>query len=262
METLSKGHPVNDSGAFSSVARRGSSLKSSNSLHAVVFDCDGILVDSEPLHYRAFQEVLDPLGLSFDYEHYLDRYIGFDDRDAFQEAFREANRVMEPVVLERLMVEKGAALLRLVERGLSSFPGVVELVKALAGEGVPLAVASGALRHEVVLFVKALGLSDAFSVIVAADEVAHSKPDPESYLLAIERLASVNAGLEIVPRRCVAIEDTVAGITSAKRAGLCVVGVANSCSVDELTPHADCVVKSLDEIGVDNLRQLIEAANR
>lgn len=237
-------------------------MGSSNALHAVVFDCDGILVDTEPLHYQAFQEVLGPLGLGFGYAHYLERYIGFDDRDAFREAFRERGRALDPGGLDPLIHRKGEALARLVEQGLSTFPGVVELVRALAGEGIPLAVASGALRHEVVMFIKSLGLSDAFSVIVAADDVAHSKPDPESYRLAVEWLASVREDPSIVPGVCVAIEDTVAGITSAKRAGLLVLGVANSYPVDELTAHADWVVESLAAVGVETLRRLVDAAKR
>ncbi len=251
---------MNDFSVFASVFGRGSVLSSSNALHAVVFDCDGILVDTEPLHYRAFQEVLGPLGLGFDYDRYLERYIGFDDRDAFREAFREGHRELDPDGLERLIHQKARALVRLVEQGLSTFPGVVELVRSLAGEGIPLAVASGALRNEVALFIQSLGLSDAFSVIVAADDVTRSKPDPESYRLAVERLASVKGDPSIVPDACVAIEDTVTGILSAKRAGLMVLGVANSYPVEELKAHADWVVESLARVNVETLRNLVRAA--
>lgn len=235
---------------------------SSNLLQAVVFDCDGILVDTEPLHYQAFQEVLRPLGLGFDYERYLDRYIGFDDRDAFREAFREGSRALSSDVLEQLMLQKADTLQRLVEKGLKSFPGVVELVRELAGKGVPLAVASGALRQEVILFVSALGLRDAFQIVVAADDVVRSKPDPETYVLAVERLSALMSGALLSPRFCVAIEDTVTGIQSARSAGLVVLGVTNSYSVEELKPHADCVVASLDEVGEDMLRRLVQEANR
>ncbi|MHC1744102.1 MAG: HAD family hydrolase [Syntrophobacteraceae bacterium] len=237
-------------------------MTSSNALQAVVFDCDGILVDTEPLHYQAFQEVLKPLGLGFDYDRYLERYIGFDDRDAFREAFREGQRPLGSGALEQLMLQKAEALLRLVERGVESFPGVVELVRELTAKGVPLAVASGALRQEVILFVKALGLLDAFPVVVAADDVARSKPDPETYLLAVERLGALTSDGALTPRYCVAIEDTVTGIESARRAGLVVLGVANSYPADELKPHADCVVESLAEVGADKLSRLALAAKR
>ncbi len=237
-------------------------MTSSSPLQAVVFDCDGILVDTEPLHYQAFQEVLKPLGLGFGYDRYLDRYIGFDDRDAFREAFREGERALEPGALDHLMIEKAGALLRLVERGVKSFPGVVELVRELRAKGIPLAVASGALRHEVLLFVNALGLGDAFRVVVAADDVARSKPDPETYRLAVERLRAFGSCDDLTPGSCVAIEDTVTGIQSARRAGLVVLGVANSYPADELRPHADCVVESLDEVGADKLSRLVETAKR
>lgn len=237
-------------------------MYSSNSLQAVVFDCDGVLVDTEPLHYRAFQDVLAPLGLGFDYDHYLDRYIGFDDRDAFREAFREGGRTLDPASLHQLMRQKGEAMTRFVEQGVVGFPGVIELVRELAGEGIPLAVASGALGHEVRMFVKALGLSDAFSVIVAADDVARSKPDPETYLRAVERLSASSTGPRITARSCVAIEDTVTGIESARQAGLVVVAVTNSYPMSELRPHADWTVTSLGEVGADKLRRLVQTANR
>ncbi len=237
-------------------------MTSSNALQAVVFDCDGILVDTEPLHYQAFQEVLKPLGLGFDYDRYLDRYIGFDDRDAFREAFREGERALEPGALDQLMIDKAESLLRLVERGVKSFPGVVELVRELSAKGIPLAVASGALRHEVLLFVNALGLGDAFPVVVAADDVARSKPDPETYRLAVRRLSAFGSCDDLAPGSCVAIEDTVTGIQSARRAGLVVLGVANSYPADELRPHADCVVESLDQVGADKLSRLVETAKR
>ena len=95
---------------------------------------------------------------------------------------------MTPTALERLMEAKAIALRELIQEGVPSFPGVVELIKELRDRGIPMAVASGALRHEVDAFIASLGLNGAFCAIVAADEVKKSKPDPETYLLAIERL--------------------------------------------------------------------------
>jgi HAD superfamily hydrolase (TIGR01509 family) len=231
-------------------------LSVSSPLAAVIFDCDGVLVDTEPLHYQAFQEVLRPLGMGFDYEHYLDRYIGFDDRDAFIEAFREAGHSIDPATLASLMTAKAKALLRITSKGISSFPGVVELVHELVSYKVPLAVASGALRHEVEAFTDALGIRTAFSIIVAADDVTRSKPDPETYLTALVRLkARLNRG-DIDPRSCIAIEDTPAGIRSAKEAGIYVIGVANSYPVSGLG-EADMVVESLTRLDVPGLMRLI-----
>lgn len=231
-------------------------------LKAVVFDCDGVLVDTEPLHYQAFQEILQPLDLGFDYDHYLKHYIGFDDRDAFIEAFREGNRPLDAETLHSLIEAKGNALLRIIANGVSSFPGVTALVHELAAGGIPLAVASGALRHEVELFLKVLGLEDAFSVIVAADDVSRSKPDPETYLAALKRLQTGLGSNHADPTRCIAIEDTPTGIQSAKAAGLFVIGVTNSFPAQEIREVADLVVQSLEEITLEKMLHLMTEGSR
>jgi beta-phosphoglucomutase len=217
---------------------------SSSTLQAVIFDCDGVLVDTEPLHYRAFQEVLAPLGLAHSYAHYLEHFIGFDDRDAFLHAFKEAGRALGPEGLARLTAAKEQALEKIVLEGVPTFPGVVELVRDLASHGTPLAIASGALRHEVYAFVASLGLDGLFSVVVAADEVKRSKPDPETYLAALNRLREMPGNGALGAGSCIAVEDTPAGIASARGAGLFVVGVTNSFPKEDLG-GADLVVESL-----------------
>ena len=226
-------------------------------LQAVIFDCDGILVNTEPLHYRAFQEVLVPLGLGHDFESYLEHFVGFDDRDAFIYAFREAGLYLSPMTLDRLMEAKALALRDLIAQGVPSFPGVVELVKELMDRGVLMAVASGALRHEIDAFMASLGLNGVFHAIVAADEVKKSKPDPETYLLAIERLRQLQGSRRLDPMNCIAIEDTRAGIRSAKSAGLLVIAVTNSFSVPELT-EADKVIDSLSELSFPEMVKLLK----
>lgn len=227
-------------------------------LQAVIFDCDGVLVDTEPLHYKAFQEVLAPLGLGFDYDHYLDRYIGFDDRDAFLEAFDEAGRSITTEELAALVEAKGKALLRTLAGGITTFPGVVECIRGLAARGVPLAVASGALKHEVLAFIEALGLAGVFSVIVTADEVKRSKPDPESYLAALDRIRSSFGLNGLDPSQCVAIEDTPAGIQSARGAGLTVVAVTNSFPREYLL-EADHILDNLSRLDFSQLSKIVAA---
>jgi beta-phosphoglucomutase len=228
-------------------------------LKAVIFDCDGVLVDTEPLHYHAFQEVLTPLGLAHTFEHYLEHYIGFDDRDAFLEAFREGGRTLDEATLTQLIRTKEKALRVIIRDGISSFPGVVTLVRELAARSIPLAVASGALRHEVETFVGVLGLTGLFSVIVAADDVSKSKPDPETYLKVLERLCRLGVLEASQAPRCVAIEDTPAGIQAAKGAGMYVLGVTNSFPADKLE-SANHVVRSLEELDVDSLVRWFDQA--
>ncbi len=231
--------------------------ESSGTLQAVIFDCDGILVDTEPIHYRAFQEVLEPLELGFDYEHYMRAYIGFDDRDAFAEAFREKGKILDAHQLSGLMEAKNRVLQSIVTRGINSFPGVVTLIEELLRHNVPLAVASGALRDEVEAFTTTLSIRHAFRVIVAADDVARSKPDPETYLAAMEKMRIHGGVADLEPSRCIAIEDTPAGIASARAAGLCVMAVTNSFGAESLG-EAHQVVPSLTRVNIREMSALVE----
>jgi beta-phosphoglucomutase len=227
------------------------------SLGAVIFDCDGILVDTEPLHYRAFQKILVPLGLGHDFEHYMEYFIGFDDRDAFLHAFREAGRELDLQTLKSLIEAKANALQKQIEQGVPTFPGVVELVRDLEGRGMPMAVASGALRHEVYAFVKSLGLNGAFCAVVAAEDVKKSKPDPETYVMAVERVRQAMGRPELSAASCIAVEDTPAGIESARCAGLFVVGVTNSFTEKDLGA-ADHVAASLVSLDYLKMVRLLE----
>lgn len=216
-------------------------------LAAVIFDFDGIIVDTEPLHYKAFQEVLVPLGLGYSWEDYISRYIGFDDRDAFREAYAVAGRTLDVNELSLLIGKKAAAFIRIIASGVTPFPGVVELIKSLNGS-CPIALCSGALASDIGPILQQLAITDAFDVKVTADEVSASKPHPESYELAVKRLAQKFPSLGIAPSRCLAIEDTPAGIASANGAGLKVLAVTNSYPEEKLG-SALKVVDSL--VGID-----------
>ena len=223
-------------------------------LDAVIFDFDGIIVDTEPLHYRAFQEMLVPLGLGYSWQEYLDTYLGFDDRDAFREAFHVAGRQLSPEELKNLMDGKAHAFLRIVSAGVPPYPGVVELIRSISGT-LPLALCSGALRSDIDPILTQLGLTGAFDTLVTADEVAASKPDPESYRLAVQRLQELYPG-RINPVHSLAIEDILAGIVSATGAGLKVLAVTNSYPEERLT-GACRVVASLVGVDLEGLRLLL-----
>ncbi|HTP63816.1 MAG TPA: HAD family phosphatase [Geobacteraceae bacterium] len=223
-------------------------------LAAVIFDFDGIIVDTEPIHYRAFQEVLVPLGLGYSWEEYLRSYIGYDDRDALRNVFRAAGRDLEEDGLRALIADKGAAFQRIIAAGVEPYPGVVELVRAVGGN-LPLALCSGALPADIVPILRNLGIADAFDAVVTAADVRASKPDPESYSLAVARLQSTFPADNISPERCLAIEDTPAGIAAAQGAGIRVLAVTNSYPAEELA-GADRIVSSLGETSLTLLTNL------
>lgn len=222
------------------------------SLHkpeAVLFDFDGILVDSEPMHFRAFIEILDPLGMGFGWQEYVGTYMGFDDRDAFREAFRAKGIALDDASLAKLVAAKSGAFLRGLRDGVTAYPGAVPTIESLRAAGCPLAVCSGALRSDIDPILAQLGVARCFDVIVSADDVRRSKPDPESYALAFRKLSLMHPAALTVPRESIAVEDTPAGIRSAKGAGLRVLAVTNSCGAGELA-EADWIVDSLEDVRI------------
>jgi len=214
---------------------------------AVLFDFDGILVDSEPMHYRAFIEILDPLGMGFPWDEYVETYMGFDDRDAFREAFRAQGIVLDDANLGKLVAAKSGAFQHGLRDGVTAYPGAVPLIETLHAAGVPLALCSGALRSDIDPILAQLGVARRFDVIVSADDVRRSKPDPESYALAFARLSEKHDTLLTAPEMSVAVEDTPAGIRSAKGAGLRALAVTNSCGDLELA-DADWIVDTLADV--------------
>ncbi|OIP35866.1 MAG: HAD family hydrolase [Deltaproteobacteria bacterium CG2_30_66_27] len=214
---------------------------------AVLFDFDGILVDSEPMHYRAFTEVLDPLGMGFPWKEYVEIYMGFDDRDAFREAFRAKGIDLDDATLATLVAAKSGAFLRGLRDGVTAYPGAVPMIESLHAAGRPLALCSGALRSDIDPILTKLGVARRFDVIVSADDVRRSKPDPESYALAFRRLSGAYPTSLTVPGKSIAVEDTPAGIRSAKGAGLRVLAVTNSYDAGDLA-EADWIVDSLENV--------------
>lgn len=200
---------------------------------AVIFDFDGVIVDTEPLHYAAFQRTLDPLGLHFTWQEYVETYIGFDDRDAFRHAFSSQGIVLNIERLHSLIEQKAAFFEEAIHEGVTPYPGAVELILHMKADQTPLALCSGALRSDIDPILSMLGISDCFDVIVTADDVAASKPDPECYELAFQRLQAAHIG-SFTKETTLAIEDTPAGISSAKAAGLMVCGVTNSYPAERL----------------------------
>lgn len=219
-------------------------------LSAVIFDFDGIIVDSEPLHFRAFNEVLDPLGFSVSWDAYCETYIGFDDRDAFKEIFKANKKKLAARELDQLICQKADVMQKYIEDGEAMpLPGAVELVKSIPVR-LPIALCSGALRSDIEPILEKLGISDAFTVIVTAEDTEKSKPDPAPYLLALEKLEIEDASTAL------AIEDTPAGIVSAKGAGLKVLAVTNSYDRDFLL-EADAVTDSLEHVNRPMLEDVV-----
>ena len=220
-------------------------------LRAVVFDFDGVIVDSEPLHYRALRAALLPEGVEITEEEYLRIYLAYDDRGAIEKALQHHGEPADPERVDRIEARKVESFAGLIP-GIPVFEGAREVVRALAAE-VPLAIASGARHDEIEAILGGLGLRDAFQAIVGVEDAERTKPDPAPYVEAARQLAARAPGLD--PGECVAFEDSIPGIAAAVGAGMKVVGVAHSYPADELRA-AHRVVDSLAGFDASSLRGL------
>lgn len=212
---------------------------------AVVFDFDGVLANSEPLHFRAFRDVLAEERVALTERAYFDRYLGYDDLGAFRAITADANRSLSAPQLADLVARKAQHLEQIERGGSILFPGAREAIVRMASHG-PVAIASGALRAEILRVLEREGLRAYFPVVVAAEDTAASKPDPAPYARAVELLSGV-AGRPIAPADCVAVEDSRWGLVSAKVAGLHTVAITHSYPAGDLQ-GADTVIDHLDQL--------------
>ena len=222
-------------------------------LQAIVFDFDGVIADSEPLHLKAFQQALAEQGISLDRAEYFSRYLGYDDVGMFQALASDRGLAMSDRHINALVALKGAKLQAMLNGGEVLFPGAVEFIRSAAA-AVPIAIASGALRHEIVEIIEGTGIGGLFTTIVASGDTPESKPSPAPYVLAFEQLRAA-AGGQLDAGRCVAIEDSVWGLESARGAGLRCVGVTSSYGAGQLA-GAELVVDGLNALTIEALDNL------
>jgi beta-phosphoglucomutase len=224
-------------------------------LRAVIFDFNGIIVDDEPIHFQLFQKVLGEEGITLTEEAYYERYLGFDDRGAFMAGFHDNGRSLSATKLQKLIERKAANYQEAIRNHVSLFPGVKNLISTLAPR-LPLAVASGALRHEIEIILNTAGLLNHFRAILSAEDVKQGKPEPEIFLKALAALnARQESGAPIQAGECVVIEDSKEGIRGARRAGMKCMAVTNSHPA-ELLSEANAVVESLERVTLNFLQMI------
>jgi HAD superfamily hydrolase (TIGR01509 family) len=229
-----------------------------SALQAIIFDFDGVIADSEPLHLKAFQRALAEEGMTLGDDEYFTRYLGYDDVGVFEALARDRALAWSARHVTELVTRKGAKLQALISSGDVLFPGAPTFIRAAAAE-VPVAIASGALRHEIVQILEAAELSELFATIVSAGDTPESKPSPAPYLLAFERLQA-RATEKLEPHRCVAIEDSMWGLESARQAGLRCVGVTTSYTSVELR-GAELVVEGLHALTLPLLDAVVRGGH-
>ena len=220
-------------------------------LKGIVFDMDGVIIESEHTHYSAICEAMGE-RMNQTYETFLSKCTGGDERFAMGRLAQFSGIEYDESLFQEWSKKKAVAYQRLVGESATAMPGAIELVSSVA-EKFPIGLATGSRRSDVEAAFSSLAggkLNGLFQSIVTSDDVAKPKPDPATYAKAVD-------GLGIPPQNCLAIDDSPNGVSSAKKAGMKVLGITaihDSLSLRDAEWH----LHSLEEVTLGDLINLFE----
>ncbi|XWK87539.1 MAG: HAD family phosphatase [Phormidium sp.] len=227
-------------------------------LKAVLFDFNGIIINDEPIHEQLIEEILIAENLRPKRGEFRQICLGRSDRACLSDLFTRRGRVLTESYLNQLISRKAQAYQeRIAEMAeLPIYPGLEDFIPKIQAANLKIGLVTGALRSDVELVLSRANLAQYFSVMSTSDDLKVSKPEPDGYLLAIELLNQEFANLDLQPSECLAIEDTPAGITAAKRAGMQVVGVANTYPFHIMQRQANWAVDYFWDLELERLQQV------
>jgi len=227
-------------------------MNSNSSLPAaVIFDMDGVLVNSNPFHLRKWVELLREHGIPFEEEKLAEIVLGPPNEVTFQRYFGH----LTPEEMHKLSEELEARFRQTIGPHARPLPGVVRLLDECRANGMTMAVASAAISRNVNFIITALKLRPYFRTVLSVNEITHAKPDPEIYLKTAAKLG-------VKPSACVVCEDSFVGIAAAKAAGMKCLAIASTFPIDDLRREtaADRVVPSFEGVTLATLRGLFDGA--
>jgi beta-phosphoglucomutase len=222
-------------------------------LRAVIFDFDGVIVDSEMMHFEAFNKALKPYEIQISKEQYFEEYLGLTDRDLLKALVEEGKLEINESQIETIarnktqIFEEKAKVAPIID-------GVSDFLELLEQNNITSAICSGALLAEIELILDKAKLRRFFQVIMSAEQATKGKPAPDGFLLTLEKL-NEKFGEPIKSDECVVVEDSRWGLEAAKAAGMHTVAVTNSYGAGELS-LAEMVVDSLWELSIKDLHAL------
>jgi beta-phosphoglucomutase len=216
----------------------------------VIFDFDGVIADSEVLHFRAFNAILAQFDFQIQKPDYYQKYLGLTDKDCYKTLIQEGHLPVTVDKVPDLVAQKKVVFKQFAESDGHIIDGLRPFLDLLNHHGIIKAICSGALEAEIQLTLTQAGLEDEFVTVVAADHVSVGKPDPEGYSLTLTQLQELDPTL--TASQCIVIEDSHWGLKAAKAAGMKTIAVTNSYPAEQLS-MADNIVSSLDLITVEDL---------
>ncbi|HEY9627656.1 MAG TPA: HAD family phosphatase [Coleofasciculaceae cyanobacterium] len=227
-------------------------------LKAVLFDFNGVIINDEPLHQKLIEQILLEENLRPKAGEFRQFCLGRSDRACLKDLLANRGRVVTEEYMTNLIARKSRAYQQQLAEidKLPIYPGLSDLIFQIRAAQMPMAIVSGAVRSEIDLVLNRVDLAPYFPVIVSGDDIQTSKPDPEGYLLGVDRLNQQYPNLRLKPQECLAIEDTPAGIQAAKQAGMQVVGVANSYPFHMMQRQSNWAVDYLSELEFDRVREV------
>ena len=224
-------------------------------MQAVIFDFDGVVADSEALHYEALNTIFKRFGVDIPKALHWEEYLGYTDLENIEAVNRDYDMGLDDAAIAQQIAEKKVVFDELAKTDAVIIDGVAEFIAMLVENNVRIGICSGALRSDIDLMLEGAAFKDAFEVIITADDVTHGKPDPEGYRLALEKLNTASNS-HIQPAECIVIEDSHWGLEAASAAGMNPIAVTNSYPADQLDGKARKIVNRLDELTMDDLRQI------
>ena len=216
-------------------------------IKAVIFDMDGVLVDSEVHHFAAEKLILEKNGISITEEE-IHSFVGLA-MDKMWERVKNKFNLEKPV---QKLLEEDTILRVNYFKNVGKIPpieGVEALIEGIRKEGLKIAVASSSHPDLIKTVLEASNLLQYFSVYLSGFQVKHGKPDPDIFLKTAEKLG-------VKPEECVVIEDSYNGVTAAKKAGMKCIGYRNPSSGNQNLSAADVIIKSFKEINPDYLKKI------
>jgi len=223
-------------------------------LRAVIFDFDGVITDSEILHLRSFNRVLAQYGVEIATKDYYKNYLGLTDLDLFKSLNNKGLLELGDRQIKNLAKQKSQVFKQLAKTEGRIIKGVRDFLEMLKQNNIPTAICSGALMTDIELVLEEARLRSFFEVIVSAEQVKKGKPNPDGFLLTLQKLNEKSQDV-IRPSQCIVIEDSYWGLEAARAAGMHTIAVTNSYDAEQLA-MAEKIVTQLGELSINDLQKL------